>query len=85
MKLVKNDLIEAFSLYEERALMHRRFKHGDILPLLENIRSAGHLVVTEIGQSSEGRSIYRLQYGQGPIKILLWSQMHGDEPTATMA
>ncbi|WP_286770998.1 M14 family zinc carboxypeptidase [Sphingobacterium sp. 40-24] len=85
MKLVKNDLIEAFSLYEERALMHRRFKHGDILPLLENIRSAGHLAVTEIGQSSEGRSICRLQYGQGPTKILLWSQMHGDEPTATMA
>jgi hypothetical protein len=85
MKLVKNDLIKAFSLYEERALMHRRFKHADILPLLENISSAGHLAVTEIGQSSEGRSIYRLQYGQGPIKILLWSQMHGDEPTATMA
>jgi hypothetical protein len=85
MKLIKDDLIKAFSLYEEKALMHRRFKHADILPLLENVRSSGRLSITEIGKSTENRSICRLQYGQGPIKILLWSQMHGDEPTATMA
>jgi hypothetical protein len=85
MKLVKVDFIKAFSLYEEKALMHRRFKHADILPLLENIRSTGRFTVAEIGKSTEDRSIFRLQYGQGPIKILLWSQMHGDEPTATMA
>ena len=85
MKLVKVDFIKAFSLYEEKALMHRRFKHPDILPLLENIRSTGRFTVAEIGKSTEDRSIFRLQYGQGPIKILLWSQMHGDEPTATMA
>lgn len=85
MKLVKVDFIKAFSLYEEKALMHRRFKHADILPLLENIRSTGRFAVSEIGKSTEDRSIFRLQYGQGPIKILLWSQMHGDEPTATMA
>lgn len=85
MKLIKDDLIKAFSLYEEKALMHRRFKHADILRLLENVRSSGRLSITEIGKSTENRSICRLQYGQGPIKILLWSQMHGDEPTATMA
>jgi len=85
MNLIKEDLIKAFSLYEEKALMHRRFKHVDILPLLENVRSSGRLSIAEIGKSTEDRSIFRLTYGQGPVKILLWSQMHGDEPTATMA
>lgn len=85
MNLIKEDLIKAFSLYEEKALMHRRFKHADILPLLENVRSSGRLSIAEIGKSTEDRSIFRLTYGQGPVKILLWSQMHGDEPTATMA
>ncbi|WP_333577053.1 M14 family zinc carboxypeptidase [Sphingobacterium sp.] len=85
MKLVKDDFIKAFSLYEEKALMHRRFKHADIIPLLGNIGSSGRFEVVEIGKSTEERSIFRLQYGHGPIKILLWSQMHGDEPTATMA
>lgn len=85
MNLVKDDFIKAFSLYEEKALQHRRFKHRDILPLLENNKIHKQLTVEEIGRSVEDRSIFRLKYGQGPIKVLLWSQMHGDEPTATMA
>lgn len=85
MKLVKNDLIKAFSLYEEKALKHRRFKHATILQLLECEKISKRFSVTEIGKSVEDRSIFRLTYGNGPTKLLLWSQMHGDEPTATMA
>jgi hypothetical protein len=43
------------------------------------------LKVEEIGRSVEGRPIHLLTLGQGPIRILLWSQMHGDEPSATPA
>ncbi|MDQ3489297.1 MAG: M14 family metallopeptidase [Acidobacteriota bacterium] len=39
----------------------------------------------QLGQSVEGRSIHHLRVGNGPTAILLWSQMHGDEPTATAA
>jgi len=38
-----------------------------------------------IGRSVEGRDIDLVTVGQGPRRILLWSQMHGDEPTATAA
>ncbi len=38
-----------------------------------------------IGESVEGRSIEHLWFGRGPTQILLWSQMHGDEATATSA
>jgi len=41
--------------------------------------------VEEIGQSIEGRSINHVQFGTGPFPVLLWSQMHGDEPSATSA
>ncbi|WP_083682761.1 M14 metallopeptidase family protein [Archangium sp. Cb G35] len=37
------------------------------------------------GQSVEGRALYHLSLGTGPRHVLLWSQMHGDEPTATTA
>ncbi len=33
----------------------------------------------------EGRDIYQVQIGNGPVQVLLWSQMHGDEASATMA
>ncbi|MGH9411886.1 MAG: M14 family zinc carboxypeptidase [Vicinamibacterales bacterium] len=38
-----------------------------------------------VGQSLEGRSIDMITVGHGPFGVLLWSQMHGDEPTATAA
>lgn len=39
----------------------------------------------QIGESVEGRSIHHVRFGVGPTPVLLWSQMHGDEPTATAA
>lgn len=36
-----------------------------------------------IGESLEGRSINHVWFGSGQTHVLLWSQMHGDEPTAT--
>ena len=41
--------------------------------------------VEQVGTSVEGRSINHVRVGSGPANILLWSQMHGDEPTATSA
>ncbi len=38
-----------------------------------------------IGYSLEGRSIHLIRFGQGSHRVLMWSQMHGDEPTATLA
>ncbi|QQU04675.1 M14 family metallopeptidase [Myroides odoratus] len=41
--------------------------------------------VDVIGKSVENRSIYTVQFGQGKTKILMWSQMHGNESTTTKA
>ncbi len=48
-------------------------------------RHPGLFRVDEEGVSSEGRAIPLLLLGNGPKTVLLWSQMHGDEPTATVA
>src|SRR5204862_544126 len=45
----------------------------------------GRLRLEEIGASVEGRAIHLLTVGDGPRRVLLWSQMHGDEPSATPA
>jgi hypothetical protein len=36
-----------------------------------------------IGKSVLGKPIYKYQIGNGKLKILLWSQMHGNESTTT--
>lgn len=38
-----------------------------------------------IGRSTKGEPISLLKAGRGPIKILAWSQMHGNESTTTKA
>lgn len=71
--------------YKEPALKERRFKHIDIQPLIEKLKSNALYEVSVVGQSLEGRSISMIKAGKGKTKVLFWSQMHGDEPTATMA
>lgn len=73
----------AFNQFKEPAITHRRFKHADIQPLIE--KHKGAFEVSELGKSIEGKSISNLKWGEGKAKVMLWSQMHGNESTATMA
>ncbi|HBR58699.1 MAG TPA: hypothetical protein DEA22_14720, partial [Blastocatellia bacterium] len=59
-------------------------RHRDLQNYLGSLAHIG-VPSEEVGKSTAGREIYRLQWGNGPLKIFLWSQMHGDEPTATSA
>lgn len=51
------------------------------LPLVE---ATARLEVSEVGRSVEGRPLREIVFGSGPIRVLAWSQMHGDESTASM-
>ena len=59
-------------------------RHKDLQDYLEKLKKLG-LAVNEVGKSYAGREIYQLEWGKGKTKIFMWSQMHGDEPTATSA
>ncbi|WP_439882100.1 M14 family metallopeptidase [Pontibacter sp. MBLB2868] len=76
---------EQHKAYKEESLTNRRFKHKDIVPLLEQLKTNPLFDVQVIGKSVEQRDIYMVKAGSGKTKVLLWSQMHGDESTATMA
>lgn len=80
-----NRLYNDYEQFRESALTNRRFKHSDIKPLIEQLKNNNKFRVEKIGESAEGREIYLLTLGAGKTKVFLWSQMHGDEPTATMA
>lgn len=69
--------------FEEKTLSNRFFKHEEILPLIVQLPS----IFTKelVGTSVKGKSINLIKWGNGKIKVMLWSQMHGDEATGTMA
>ena len=79
-------LFDAHEKFKEKTILTRRaLKHKQLVPLLEKLRTNADFQLTEAGKSFEGRSIFQIKYGTGAPPVLLWSQMHGDEATATMA
>ncbi len=75
-----------YHIYRETSLEKKEFKPEKIYSVINKFNKKGssfHIDI--IGHSLLNRPIYLINYGSGPIKVLLWSQMHGDESTATMA
>jgi hypothetical protein len=71
--------------YRVDAIQERRFTHSELWTALEPYLSGASMRVSELGRSVQGRAIRAVEFGTGPERVLLWSQMHGDESAATMA
>jgi hypothetical protein len=65
------------------ALNKGHLKYVDIADILDTFKSAKHIRHKLAGTSFEKRSIHLFSIGHGPITVFAWSQMHGDESTAT--
>jgi predicted deacylase len=80
------DLKSILGRYEDfkvTPLQNRFFKHTDVIGLLQQLPEAFEVV--HLGNSVKNNSINLVKWGKGKTKIMLWSQMHGDEATGTMA
>jgi len=78
-------LMENYQAFEEKRIKNRFFKHADLLKVLNKIKNKSAFHLREVGQSTKGLSINLITWGKGPKRLFLWSQMHGDEATATMS
>lgn len=82
---ITSQLYETYASYKEPSLGERRIKHKDIQPLLEKFKNNPKFKVSKVGESIGGKSLSLVSIGTGETNVFLWSQMHGDEPTATQA
>lgn len=73
------DYLQLHQQYKEASISGRYITLQEIEPLLAKYKTE------VIGQSVLGKPIYKLQFGTGKTKILMWSQMHGNESTTTKA
>ena len=79
------DLYESWPNYKAEGFEIRRFKHDHIKSSLKELSENELFKIREVGKSIEGRELYLVSAGSGNVDVFLWSQMHGDESTATMA
>ena len=82
--LPTQELISIHESFRVTGLDDRRFNHATywrtVTPFV-----GGSVGMTVAGHSAEGREINLVTFGSGPTTVLLWSQMHGNESTASMA
>lgn len=77
-------LLENYTEFAESVIQNRFCKHADLIKLIEQLPN-DTFKVSIVGHSVELRSLNLIEWGNGPVKVFLWSQMHGDEATGTMA
>ena len=77
------NLEQLFNQYKETSLQGRYITLDSIAPLLNKFNTNNQVAI--IGNSVLNNPIYRYQIGNGKIKMLFWSQMHGNESTTTKA
>ena len=82
---VHADLYQNYPHYHLPELDEKRIKRADLEPFIDTLKSDPVFEVSKVGESVEGREINLIKAGSGKIKVMLWSQMHGDESTATRA
>ncbi len=84
-KEITSSLYESYEKYRETSINKRRIKHTEIQPLIDKYTNNPKFDVNVVGYSIEERSLSLISIGEGKTDVFLWSQMHGDEPTATQA
>ncbi|HMS02360.1 MAG TPA: M14 family zinc carboxypeptidase [Gemmatimonadaceae bacterium] len=71
--------------YREAGLTARSFTAEQFWSLALPVVTSAGFAVEEVGRSVQGRPLRTVTIGRGRDTVLLWSQMHGNESTATMA
>ena len=74
---------DTYNSVKEKTLKGRYITLDHIKPILD--RLPDNFQVKVIGHSVNKSPIHAVTFGTGKIKILMWSQMHGNESTTTKA
>jgi hypothetical protein len=76
--------LEVAERFRHAGIDARRFTANAYWGLLAGPLASARLRAERIGESVQGRPLVAIHAGTGTVKVLAWSQMHGDESTASM-
>lgn len=80
------ELLALHRVHRVSAFPAPTLRHDEVWSVLAPvIAAAPAITVEEVGRSAQDRAINLVRFGEGPTRVLFWSQMHGDETTATRA
>ena len=82
--LINNNLATTIAeKYKDISVKGRYITSDDLGKFLSKLNNSSKIFYKIIGKSEENRNIYQIKIGNGTRKILIWTQMHGNESTGT--
>ncbi len=75
-------MIDSFIYRKNPYFPNRYISPEKLFSYLQTIHSDS---IAEVGNSALGKPIFKMSLGNGPVKVVAWSQMHGNESNATHA
>lgn len=80
-------LFNNYGKYKIKTIETRRFEINDYFKVLDSLIFKSEEIFQKelLCYTIKGKAINLIKFGQGKKKILMWSQMHGDESTASLA
>ncbi|MFD2518699.1 M14 family metallopeptidase [Salinimicrobium flavum] len=78
-----DSFLESYSTFKEDTISGRYLNYVKLKPFLN--KAEFFKTRNEIGKSFLNVPIENIRLGKGPVKIMGWSQMHGNESTTTKA
>ena len=79
-----SEMLQEYQNHYERSIQGRRITLEHIQPLIKKLPEKT-FKKSIAGYSEKQKPIYIIGFGSGSKKILIWTQMHGDESTGTKA
>ncbi|MCX2680170.1 M14 family metallopeptidase [Galbibacter sp. EGI 63066] len=77
------EFIDTYSTYRASKIRGRYITDRNIEPLMSSYSDPFNVEV--VGESVLEKPIHTIKIGSGRIKLMMWSQMHGNESTTTKA
>ncbi len=78
-------IVSRIHQYQWPSLDKQHLVYEDVAPVIDSLTTHSRISQAIIGKSFNGVPIHRLTLGNGPLTVLAWTQMHGDEPSASAA
>ncbi|MCX8009770.1 MAG: M14 family zinc carboxypeptidase, partial [Ignavibacteria bacterium] len=80
-------VFKSYSAFKVNQIVDKRFDVDNYFKCIDSLIrfNPNRISKEEIGRSFKNKKIFLFKIGQGKKRVLLWSQMHGDESTASLA
>jgi len=85
LSIFNDNIFSDYDFFKEKSASDWKIRHSEYISFINKRNESRVFEISLAGKSVLDKKIMLLKAGRGDTKVIFWSQMHGNEPTATLA